>query len=159
MKNLMCLSTLFILASCASTLPPKEQRSLTFVEETKTKKDDSFVNALAFISKNFGNSNDVIKAQDKKSGLIVLKGNTTCNIFRQAGDVNDYRLQFTLELNFKDNKTRFQFEDLYISSNTGAPVQWDYNQLTDKSKVEKAGECLNSLKSGIVQLSSQTAWQ
>ena len=150
MKNLLILSTLLTLCSCATALIPKDQRKLVFTEETKLSKNDAYVNSLSFIAKNFGNSNEVIKAQDKDSGLLIIKGNTDCNIFKQFGDVNNYLLQFTLELNHKDNKVKMSFEDLFISSSTGEAVGWDYNQLTDKDKINKAGECLSSLKKGLV---------
>lgn len=158
MKFVQVLTVLLVVTSCASTLPPKEERSLTFVEDTKVDKNTAYTNSLSWIAKNFGNSNEVIKSQDKDTGTIILKGNTACNIFRQAGDINDYNLQFFLELNLKDNKARFQFEDLFIAGATGEPVGWEYNQLTDKTKVEKSGECLQNLRNGILNSINTKNW-
>lgn len=47
-------------------------------------------------------ANQVIKVKNETAGSIVLKGNTSCNIFRQMGDANDYLLNFTLTVMTKD---------------------------------------------------------
>lgn len=149
MKKLALLITIIFLTACASSILPVEQRKLDKVVQTKMSKNKAYNTALAFIAKSFGNSNKVLKMKNKDSGTIVLKGNTACNIFRQSGDINNYSLQFTLTIMLKNKKAKLQYENLYISSETGTPISWAYNQLSSKENVKKSMQCLETLNSGL----------
>lgn len=146
-----------LLASCATSLPPRDQRKLTVIKETNSSKNENYSNAITYFSKAFKDSSEVIKNKDKESGRIILKGSTSCNIFRQTGDINNYSLQFTLTFNTKKQKVRFLFEDLFISNNLGEPVGWTYNQLSSPDKVKESKKCLTSLIEGAIT-SSDSDW-
>lgn len=145
----LSLLLLTIITGCASSMLPTKQRALEKIVETKMAKNKAYSSALTYIAKNFGDSSKVIKMQNKDSGTIVLKGNTICNIFRQSGDINDYRLQFTLTISLKDKKAKLNYENLYISGSTGAEVSWAYNQLSSSEKVQQSMQCLEPMNKGL----------
>jgi hypothetical protein len=159
MKKLIMIITLLSLVSCASTLLPVGQRKVSIVKKTSKPKGHNYSKAMSYFAKAFKDSSKVIKSKDKGAGQIILKGNTSCNIFRQAGDINNYSLMFTLTFDAKDKKVRFLFEDLFIASNIGEPVAWGYNQLSSAENVKKSKKCLANLVSGVVEsISDKSDW-
>lgn len=139
-----------ISAGCA-TLAPSEQRQTAFIENTTQTKATAYNRTLAYLGKNLGNSNFAIKMQDKDSGQIVTKMAIQCNHFRQGGDPKDYYLATNLDFQAKDNRIRLAFEDMVIHDETGKPVSWAYNQITDTKKAEEAKVCLEPVKAGILK--------
>lgn len=144
MKSLTIASFLVLCSGCAS-LPPADQRQTQFVDSTSASKTVAYKRALAEFSKGFNDANRSLQLKDEESGQIVAKGNISCDIFRQPGDVNEYSLAFVMDFQAKDKKARFKFTDMVINDKYGQPVTWEYNQLTDSEKVEKAKECLKPL--------------
>jgi hypothetical protein len=149
---LMALS----LSACATMLPV-EQRKTQYIETTTAKRAAAYGRALAYLSKNFGDANEAIKLKDSESGQIVAKGNVTCNALRQWGDVNEYSLRFNLDFQAKDNKVRLVFEELEMISAAGAPVEWDYNQISSAANLEKAKSCLEPIRSEVLKAISAGA--
>ncbi len=150
MKVLLYILFLASFISCATGIIPKEERQLTFVKETSQKKEVNHSKAMEYFSKTFQDISSTLKRNDLASQTIILKGNIACNLFRQTGDINDYSLHFILTVDSKDKKIRFLFEDLFIAHATGQPVMWAYNQLSDKEKVQQAGNCLKPLMDGVL---------
>lgn len=149
MKKILPLA--FLVVSCTmAQLPPPEQRRITLNEKVKGTKNQLYVATLTSLTKNLGNSNSAIKMQDKDAGVIVAKMNISCNIFRQTGDINEYSLSFNFSSKASDNLLKMDFEDLKIVGDTGKEVTWEYNQITNKEKVEKAKACLEPVKSKII---------
>lgn len=151
MKNIIVWLLLLTLSSCATSMLQKKDREIESVVKTKMSKENAYSTALTYIAKNFGDSSKVIKMKNLESGTIVLKGNTSCNIFRQAGDINNYLLQFTLTIMLKNQKAKLHYENLYISSNTGNPIGWEYNRISSKEKLRKSMGCLDSLNKGLFE--------
>ena len=159
MKKLI-VATMVILAGCGSvTLAPSNVRTVEFKHKTNLSKSEAYIKGLAYISKSFGDSNHAIKAKDKTSGMIVVKGNVDCSVFNQTGDPNSYNLHFVLTFQTKDNKVRLLFEDLFMSDNLGKPTTWSYLQLTDAKQVKKAEPCLYSVREGfLASFSKSSDW-
>lgn len=150
MKTLLYLC-LFLLLSCsATTLAPNNIRTVKYQEKTSATKDQAYTSSLAYIAKNFGDSNHAIKAKDKDAGIIVLKGNINCNTLRQAGDPNDYSLKFNLSIKAKDSSYLLVFDDLQMLNDQGQMVRWDYNQIVDADKVSKVKPCLDPVRDGLM---------
>jgi hypothetical protein len=145
-QTISLLSPLILLAGCA-TLAPPEVRKVSYVEETKANKGETYQRALKLLAKKFGDSNSTIKVQDKEAGQIVAKGVVQCLVLRQAGDfLNDYNLGFTLDFEAKENKYRLLFEDLVILDATGKAFGYSYNQMTSAEQVEKVKPCLAPIR-------------
>lgn len=154
----------FVLSGCSAKLLTPEERQVQFIETTKVNKAQAYERALAYFGKTFGDSNSAIKVRSPASSQIIAKGNVACNVLRQAGDTNDYVLDFSLDLQAKDKKIRLSFEDLVIKHGSGAsvgqPVQWDYNQLSSVENREKIKECLEPLRKGVTRAlaGTQSDW-
>lgn len=116
-------------------MAPNNVRTIKYQEKTSATKDQVYTSSLAYIAKNFGDSNPAIKVKDKDAGMIVTKGNIVCNSLRQAGYPNDYSLKFNLSIKTKDNAYLMVFDDLQMLHNDVLPVRWEYNQITDGGKV------------------------
>lgn len=150
MKSIKFLP-LLILVSCGSaTLAPPTDRIVKFSESVNADKATIHTSVMAYFAKNAGDANSAIKMQDKDSGMIVFKGNTPCNVFRQFGDVNDYFVKFSLTTKADNKLLKLTFEDLFMADKFGTPFSYEYGQLTDASKVEKVKECLSPIKSSIL---------
>lgn len=142
---------LLILVSCGSaTLAPQNERVVKFSESVNADKNSIYTSVMAYLAKSLGDANAAIKMQDKEAGMIISRGNSTCNVFRQFGDPNDYNVRFNLTAKAENKSLKLIFEDLVIVDKNGAPFNFDYGQLTDTSKVEKVKECLLPIKSSIL---------
>lgn len=164
MKMIVLFCFMGLLTSCAmGTLAPSEIRKKEYIIETKVKKADAYSKALAHLAKNFGDSNDAIKVKNEGSGQIIAKGNTTCNILPGDG-LSNYSLWFNLDFQAKDNKVRFDFEDLIIKygSTSKMPGFTDTNSMSGqtapphfniqkKEDVDKLESCLKPIVDGVTQ--------
>lgn len=150
MKNLFYLALIFLVSCSAATLAPNNVRTVKYQERTSVTKGQAYTSSLAYIAKNFGDSNHAIKVKDKDAGMIVTKGNIICNSLRQSGDPNDYSLRFNLSIKANDNTYHLIFDDLQMLNEQGLPVRWEYNQITDGEKVSKVKPCLEPIRSGLI---------
>jgi hypothetical protein len=142
---------LLILVSCGSaTLAPQSERVVKFSEAVNADKAGVYTSVMAYLAKTSGDSNSAIKMQDKEAGIIIFKGNTSCNVFRQFGDVNDYFVKFNLTAKADNKLLKLTFEDLVMADKFGTPFNYEYGQITDAAKVEKVKECLSPIKSSIL---------
>lgn len=148
--NKLMFPALVLLFSCsAATLAPNSTRTIKYQERTQASKDEAYNSSLAYIAKNFGDSNHAIKMKDKDAGMIISKGNIICNALRQSGDVNDYSLRFNMSIRAKNNSYSLVFDGLEMLDERGIPVRWEYNQITDETKVSKIKVCLDPIKKGL----------
>ncbi len=142
---------LIALVSCGSaTLAPQNERVIKFSESVNADKSTIYTSTMAFFAKNAGDANSAIKMQDKEAGMIIFKGNTPCDIFKQFGDTNDYFVQFNLTTKAENKSLKLTFEDLVMADKFGTPFRYDYGQITDASKVEKVKDCLLPIKNSIL---------
>lgn len=150
MKNLLYPSLALLISCSAATLAPNNVRTVKYQERTSVSKNEAYTSSLAYVAKNFGDSNHAIKAKDKDSGMIVLKGNINCNTLRQTGDPNDYSLKFNLTIKAIDNAYLLVFDDLQMLTEQGQMVRWNYNQIIDAEKVSKVKPCLDPVRDGLM---------
>ncbi|TGK04029.1 DUF4468 domain-containing protein [Leptospira semungkisensis] len=117
-KNIILLSFLAFI-SCVS-LSPKKEREVSFISETKIKKDEAYDRALIWFAKNLNNSNWAVQIKDKPNGRIVSNVKYQCNKMDSFGSIVgdvDY-ISFSLDVTTKDNKIRVIFEDVvYLIAN------------------------------------------
>lgn len=136
---------------------PKEERNYHFIEQTSASQAQAYERALAYLAKNQKDSNEAIKLKEPSTGHIVAQGILPCNVMRQWGDLVDYQLRFTLDIQSKDKKVRVEFTDLEIIHPSGRPVEWDYNQISSKGNLDKSKECTNSFRTSLLKEISGTA--
>jgi hypothetical protein len=155
---LLGLTLLFAFSACAS-LPPAEQRKIQFVETTTANKRANFSRSLAWIGKNFNDSNSAIKVKNEEDGQIIMKGNTICNELRQDPlGILTQRLSFNLDFQSKDSKIRFSFEDLLILDEDYKPLDgWMASQINSPEKLEKVKPCLAKIKDEVLRAINGTS--
>lgn len=151
-KTLLAISVIstVLVYGCAS-LPPKDQRTVQYTNETNANKSTAYNRALGHLAKNFKDANHAIKIQNKDDAEIIAKGNISCNIFRNFGDINEYNLQFDLDFQAKDKKVRLVFEDLMITGTDGRMPAFASSQITNAEKLEKAKECLEPIRNDLLK--------
>jgi hypothetical protein len=150
MKFLNMLPLLALVSCGSATLAPQDERVVKFSEAVNADKATVYTSVMAFLAKNAGDANSAIKMQDKDAGMIIFKGNTPCDIFKQFGDTNDYFVQFNMTAKADNKLLKLSFEDLTMADKFGTPFRYDYGQITDSSKVEKVKECLLPIKKSIL---------
>lgn len=143
MKLLISLSLIMFVTGCATTLLPQNERVYKTVVETKINKNEAYDKTLSYLAKNLGDSHASIKVKNRDSAQIVTHTNTTCNVLRQAGDINNYFAAYTLDFRAKDKKAQFLFEDVKIVGTSGLDVGWAYNQITSEANLKSVKPCLN----------------
>jgi len=111
MKLLFILPILFLVVSCSalSTTPatPEElelRKILSFEGQNKAELYDK---SVLWVAENFNNSNNVIEISDPDAGKIIGKAVASC----KANSLVNVRFQFTMKLDFKDEKARIIFDD------------------------------------------------
>lgn len=143
------LSALLISGCAAGKILPETERKAQFTHTSKAKKTEAYEKALAYFSKNLGNSNSAIKMRSKKSGTIITKGNISCDVLRQAGDINMYSASFNLTFKAKDNKVRYKYDNVKMIGDSGKELGWAYLQITSKDNLKKVNTCLSELSQKI----------
>ncbi len=93
--------------------PPMTQYE-KIIEIPNTNKDQVYEGARQWFAKSFRDSNSVLRYQDKESGSIIGKGSAkmSCSGMACLGTPRD--LQFTVQVDAKDNRARVTFNDLVI---------------------------------------------
>jgi hypothetical protein len=97
-----------------------------FIEEFKgLTKDQIYDNSLRWIAQNFKSAKQVIDFQDRTNGTIVAKGNIPEAI---SWGVYNGALGFTLTIDAKDGKARFQYTNVLALTASGR----EFDALTGK---------------------------
>jgi hypothetical protein len=116
------LSVSTIKAQVIKELPVDESGGINFsevVEVANQSKDDLYLKAKAFFVNNFKSANNVIQMDDKEDGIIIGKGNSDFSISPGMG-VNVYmKINFTIKIQSKDNKFKYDIYDIYYSGSYG----------------------------------------
>lgn len=127
--------------------PPMTQYE-KIIEIPNTDKDQVYEGARQWFAKSFRDSNSVLRYQNKETGSIIGKGNAkmSCSGMACLGTPRD--LQFTVQVDAKDNKARITFDDLMIHTpynyNSGMPIQESTSQLRFDEEKENAKKLLDS---------------
>ncbi|TGM89551.1 DUF4468 domain-containing protein [Leptospira licerasiae] len=139
------------LISCVS-LSPKREREVTFISETKVKKDEAYDRALIWFAKNLNNSNWAVQIKDKANGRIVSNVKYQCDRMASFGSIVgdiDY-ISFSLDVTTKDNKVRVIFEDvMHLIENRHRVVSVEGPSDQDELKyIEQV--CLNHIRNDLM---------
>lgn len=74
-----------------------------------------FQRGKLWLASSFKSTKDVIQAEDKDAGFIIAKGNSTI-VIKAAGLGNAEPLYYTIKLNYKDGRYKYEVTDFYIQS-------------------------------------------
>ncbi|MDN8336515.1 DUF4468 domain-containing protein [Acinetobacter baumannii] len=111
------------LVGCVSMPTPTDKPMTDIVEVVdvggKTK-DQLFEQSKVWIARSFKSANNVIQYQDKASGRIIGKGNIPfpCSGFIDCGAFGKDKVNFTIQIDTKDNKARVFISDITATSLT-----------------------------------------
>ncbi len=80
-------------------------------------KDQIYEGSKVWIAKSFKSSNNVIQYQNPEAGSIIGKGNMQfpCKGFIDCGAFGNDRVNFTIQIEAKDNKARVSISDITAS--------------------------------------------
>src|SRR5690606_38614465 len=93
-----------------------------------------FNGSRKWIASVFKSANNVIQAESESGGYIIVKGLSNLTItstFKNTTVSSEVPMYFTLSLDFKDNRYRYSFSDIYFAprvmgSETTTPIEY-YN--------------------------------
>lgn len=120
MKYLALTVAVIALSGCAAMQPVAEtEKTLEIITEAPDfTKDQIFTGSKVWIAENFKSAKSVIEYENKEDGVIIGNGSTSypCTGMEclQAGAATDWKLNFTMRIDAKDNKFRTTFTNLSI---------------------------------------------
>lgn len=165
MKQLALAGLLvFGLVGCATTSATKGVEAFTtyqkVVEIPNTKQDAIYEGSRQWVAKNFKSANSVIQYQDKATGTIIGKGNMPY-VCTGVDCVVSFppSLEFTFQVDAKDNKARVSFSDLNVHYPAGYSAMFGAVAETNKKiyKDEDIAKAKATLDSTINSLASDVA--
>lgn len=126
MKKLLVAGVLgfsLILGGCVSMPTPTDKPMESVVEVVEVqgqKKDQLFESSKVWIAKSFKSANSVIQYQDQTTGTIIGKGNIQfpCEGFIDCGAFGKDRVNFTIQIDTKDDRARVSIYDITITNLT-----------------------------------------
>jgi hypothetical protein len=126
MKKLLVAGVLgfsLILGGCVSMPTPTDKPMESVVEVVEVqgqKKDQLFESSKVWIAKSFKSANNVIQYQDQTTGTIIGKGNIQfpCEGFIDCGAFGKDRVNFTIQIDTKDDRARVSIYDITITNLT-----------------------------------------
>jgi hypothetical protein len=86
-------------------------------------KADLFTRAKLWLAGSFKSAKDVVQTEDKDAGIIVGKGYSPISL-TFFGHAVPYQLHYTLKLNFKDGKYKYELTDLYFQNEPDAATSF-----------------------------------
>jgi len=78
-------------------------------------KADLFTRAKVWLAGSFKSAKDVVQTEDKDAGIMVGKGYSTISLTMGRVTV-PAKLFYTLKMNFKDGKYKYEFSDFYFEN-------------------------------------------
>lgn len=140
--GLLALSAISLsgLVACSGKpkLPEHERKVQYTVESRGLKATDAYARAKTWFFKTSSDQDWSIKLDDQTTGHIVGKGAVRCNELRKAGDVNDYKLYFMVDIKAEPNRTHLVFEDLEIKPEQGKSSEYrNIDSVADLEKIKK----------------------
>jgi hypothetical protein len=120
MKLLAPIAIVVSLTGCAAMQPVSEaDKNIEFITEAQNfTKDQIFTGSKVWIAENFKSAKAVIEYENKEEGVIIGNGSTSypCSGMEclQAGAATDWKLNFTMRIDAKDNKFRTTFTNFTI---------------------------------------------
>lgn len=135
------------------------------VDIPNVKQDAIYEKSRQWVAKNFQSANAVIQYQDKETGSIIGKGNAKipCSSGIICLDGSSQHLEFTFQVDSKDNRARISFSDIGIShksANAGiGTFSFKPSKESEKVQAKKTlDDIVDRLSKDIVSTSSSTEW-
>jgi len=94
-------------------LASKELRQKEYAFAIKSDKKTAYTKYLIWLAKKLVDSNKAIKFKDADLGIVIINPTTPCDVLKfGSGFGKDQRIDFSLEVTFKDNIFEAKIEDL-----------------------------------------------
>ncbi|MFD2961393.1 MULTISPECIES: DUF4468 domain-containing protein [Olivibacter] len=154
MKKYLFTILLLPLISKSQVLPLDEKTGKIsyseIVQQTATK-DELYSRAKIWLARTFNSAQDVVQSEDKEGGHIVAKGITTYTFiskYKKIATPVDIQMHFTLFLDFKDGRYRYNFTDMHTESRLqGREIKAAAEDLAKEVTQEMIDEQIAYLKS------------
>lgn len=126
MKKIFITTVLGVVLSfsgCVSMPTPTDKPMENIIEVVEIqgyKKDKLFEASKVWVAKSFRSANNVIQYQDQASGTIIGKGNISfpCEGFIDCGAFGKDRVNFTIQIDTKDDRARVSIYDVTVTNLT-----------------------------------------
>jgi hypothetical protein len=147
----MLLPVLALFQNC-STLMPREQRKVEFIQDTKLKKKEIYDRSLVYISKTFAAYPIPNAIKDEANGRIVTLSKVSCEgLGYFTYPLNTTKLEANLDITAKDNKFRIIFDDIQLKNyNPYGNIVYSPHPSDDARLKEMVEKCLLPLKDELV---------
>lgn len=168
MKKLLIAAVLGLnlaLGGCVAMPTPTDkpmENVVEIVDIQGQKKDQLFEASKVWIAKSFKSANNVIQYQDRATGTIIGKGNIQfpCEGFIDCGAFGNDKVNFTIQIDTKDDKARVSIYDITATNLTY--VQGGVNNLGRERPIlilEHQQRIQAKLKGLIQQYRSEVVYQ
>lgn len=173
MKKLLLAGAIGLsLVGCATTgttVPSEPMKDYQrIVEIPNVKQDVIYENSRQWVAKSFKSANSVIQYQDKTAGSIIGKGNVdfSCANFLKCYGRTQPVLEFTFQIDAKDEKARVSFSDInihhpagYASGTMAQAITYPATTEQEKTQVKTIlDNAINSLSTDIKKTSVNSQW-
>lgn len=155
MKKLIILTVMLGLAACAP-MPVKENAPVeSVINMPGFSKDQIYAGTKSWIAENFRSAKAVIQDDDKDAGRIIGNGNIKypCSGF-SCMTKSDWKLDFTMRVDIKDQKMRVTFTNLGISFPPSAAglmvVQGENNMPLSGGEMDEVQPSLDKMRDQLV---------
>jgi hypothetical protein len=121
---------------------PKENGRIIYkevVDAPNRTQDQLYTSARLWFLDSFKSSKDVIQYEERESGIIAGNGNTSLYISTMVGAVEN-KLFFSVRIEVKDEKFRYQISDLFIQHDLNSPKMPVERWLSAESMYKKNGK-------------------
>jgi hypothetical protein len=99
-----------------------------------------YENALKYLNQNYKNPQEVLKGQIESEYLSFVTSSPSVITFRRSGGHPTYYTTYRTELNFKDEKVKYEIQDIEIKGVNGGRLFFSGNPFTTVAIYNLNGE-------------------
>lgn len=169
-KIVLFFSGLIVSGSILALTPTTEpmQNVVEIISLDGKNKDQIYEGSKVWLAKSFKSANSVIQYQNPETGSIIGKGNIQfpCKGFIDCGAFGNDKVNFTIQIDVKDNKARLSISD--ITATSGTYVRGGINNLGSERPInilehqqritEKLKDVVQQYKTDLSQKSQSNDW-
>lgn len=125
---------------CILFFHAKSQEPLAFskvIEAENKNKTELFIKINDWFAVNYNSANDVIQMADKEAGIIVGKGNMDYSLGKFTYICYDGILNYTVKVQFKDNRFKVDISNFIHSVNPGNGQQCNLGLISINEPAKK----------------------
>ena len=100
------------------------------IDSLDSNKSQLYSKSKLFIGETWNSAQNVIQADDKEAGIILVKGITIQNLYFQLND-HKWTFSYTIKFLMKDNRCRVIIEDVYCSAARTGQYEWPHLPVAD----------------------------